>query len=85
MLKYNTAFFQPITQVEERHPRNSKTTSGKDRMRKRTEQLPFFSTRVTSSLHVVVNTSCGNTEEMIGFKRGLPPLSPHSLCNLLAQ
>lgn len=54
--------------------------------RERTERLPsFFSTEETSSLRVVVNTSRGNTEEMIGFKRGLPPPSPHSLCNLPQQ
>lgn len=32
----------------------------------------FFLTQKISSLHVVVNTSRGNTEEMIGFKRDSP-------------
>lgn len=38
----------------------------------RTELLFFFPTQKTSSLHVVVNTSRGNTEEMIGFKSDSP-------------
>lgn len=42
-------------------------------LRKEQNDYLFFSTEETSSLRVVVNTSRGNTEEIIGFLKGGSP------------